>query len=218
MKIDPWIETASGIKFEFLDPKPEQIVIEDIAHALAHQCRFNGHVNKFYSVAEHSIECSGLVPDKYKLQALMHDASEAYITDIASPVKQYLSNYKELEKVVMDAIANKFGFEWPMSKETANADLVMLSEEARNLMPGKGDNWNMWEDIPRPEIFPWFKPACLSPTVAKRLFLQRFEYLTGTSCKGDKHESLSNLPPGINSVWSYADSFNLQTIKIYPDM
>lgn len=218
MKIDPWIETHSGIKFEFLNPTPDMIVIEDIAHALAHQCRFNGHVSKFYSVAEHSIECSGLVPDKYKLQALMHDASEAYITDIASPVKQYLSNYKQLEKVVMDAIANKFGFEWPMSAETANADLVMLSEEAKNLMPGKGDNWNMWEDIPRPGLLSWFKPACLSPTVAKRLFLQRFEYLTGTSHEGDNYESLHNLPSGVNSVWSYADSFNLETPKNHPDM
>ena len=118
----------------------------------------------------------------------------------------------------MNVIANKFGFEWPISAETANADLVMLSEEAKNLMPGKGDNWNMWDDIPRPGPLSWFKPACLSPTVAKRLFLQRFEYLTGTSIKGDKHESLHNFPSGVNSVWSYADSFDLEKIKNHPDM
>lgn len=203
MTIDPWIETASGIKFEFLNPKPEMISIEDIAHALAHQCRFNGHVSKFYSVAEHSVECSSLVPDRYKLQALLHDASEAYITDIASPVKQYLSNYKELENVVMTAIANKFEFEWPLSEETKQADLIMLSEEARCLMLGKGDNWNMWDDIFRPVPRNWYQPACLSPLEAKQVFLQVFEHLVG------KHKEILNGPQSDNfrnttSVWDYA--------------
>lgn len=175
MKIDPWIETVSGIKFEFLNPKPEMISIDDIAHALSMTCRYSGHVANFYSVAEHSVHCSQIVSPKNALAALMHDASEAYITDVASPVKQYLSNYKEMEDVIMQAIANKYGFEYPLDDEVKYADLTMLSSEAYQLMPGQGKNWNMWDTLPRPNVK--LIVECYSPAKAKYAFMERFNQL-----------------------------------------
>ncbi len=174
MTIDPWIETVSGLRFEFLQPKPEQINIEDIAHALSMTCRYAGHVPRFYSVAEHSVFCSHLVFPEHALAALLHDASEAYITDIASPVKQHLSNYKEIEDVIMQSIADKFGFQYPLHKEVKYADLVMLSKEAYHLLPSKGETWNMWDHINRPDLEQGMVPACLGPQQAKNFFLNRF--------------------------------------------
>lgn len=132
------IVTYSGIKFRPSAPDPELIVIEDIAHSLSNQCRFTGHCRKFYSVAEHSIHASTLVPRELKLTALLHDASEAYLTDMARPVKMQLGLgeiYRELEGKLMAVIAEKFGIIWPMPDKVVWADDVMLRSEQRDLMP-----------------------------------------------------------------------------------
>jgi len=102
-QLEPWIETYTGKKLYFLEPKPEQIDIEDIATALSNECRFGGHTKSFYSVAEHSILVATICPAPLALVGLLHDASEAYLRDIASPIKQYLANYKELEEKLMNA-------------------------------------------------------------------------------------------------------------------
>ena len=78
--------TASGLGFDPEDPKPEAIVIEDIAHALSNICRFGGHTGSFYSVAQHSVLVSLHTNAKFARAGLMHDASEAYIGDIIRPV------------------------------------------------------------------------------------------------------------------------------------
>src|SRR5271156_4912831 len=80
-----WIQTFTGKKFYPFNPKPQDIDIRDIAHALSNICRFTGHTKRFYSVAEHSRNVAKLVPAHMKLQALLHDASEAYLCDIARP-------------------------------------------------------------------------------------------------------------------------------------
>src|SRR5271170_7300011 len=90
--VDPkraWIQTYTGGVFHILDPQQNEIYIKDIAHALAMQCRFTGHVRKFYSIAEHCVLGSHIVPKKLALQFLLHDASEAYIADINRPLKHY---------------------------------------------------------------------------------------------------------------------------------
>jgi uncharacterized protein len=70
------IRTYTGLYINVFNPKPEMIEIEDIAHALSFQCRFGGHLPKFYSVAQHSLNCSYLVKEPaLKLTALLHDAS-----------------------------------------------------------------------------------------------------------------------------------------------
>lgn len=131
------IRTVSGIYMNVFDPTPEMICIEDIAHSLSMQCRFGGHLPRFYSVAQHSLYCSYLVDDeKLKLAALLHDASEAYLLDIPKPIKGGLSNYKEIEDNLMRLIADKFGFEYPLHPDIKRADEQMLEAEWYHLMLG----------------------------------------------------------------------------------
>lgn len=129
------IRTFKGVYLNVWEPDPEKILIEDIAHALSYQCRFGGHMESFYSVAQHSYSCAMMFEDKKtKLQALMHDASEAYLLDIPRPIKNHLSNYKDIENTLMIAIAKKFGFEWPMSDIVKEVDELMLQFEWNNLI------------------------------------------------------------------------------------
>ncbi len=131
-----WILTHSGKHFDFLDPQPDQVCIGDIAHALSRICRFTGHTSRFYSVAEHSFYCSKLVDDvELKLEALLHDAHEAYINDISSPLKKLLPDYQLIEKRVDAVIRDKFGLPARMSIEVQQVDLLMLGNEMAELMP-----------------------------------------------------------------------------------
>lgn len=164
---EPYIETYTGTKFYFLKPTPAMIHIEDIAHALANQCRFTGHSNRFYSVAEHSVRVAGLCENK--LAGLLHDASEAYLTDVASPVKQYLLNYKTLEDAIMKAIATKFGFPFPFEHEVHVADKVLLAVEADKFIASHGKEWPVRDQF-RSDIHPqgW------TPERAEKEFLAYF--------------------------------------------
>lgn len=128
------IRTVSGIYVNVFDPEPEMFIIEDIAHALSMQCRFGGHLPLFYSVAEHCIDVSGRCTPENKFSGLMHDASEAYLLDIPSPIKKRLSNYKEIEDGVMKVISRKFGFDWPLTNDVKLMDSMALSDEWRSLM------------------------------------------------------------------------------------
>ena len=115
-----FITTFTGRKFHFDDITPGQICIEDIAHTLSMLCRFTGHVHQFYSVAQHSL----LVDKQIKgspevhLAALLHDAAEAYVNDLSSPLKNWLCGaypedvvapYKELHDTILSVIYEKFG-------------------------------------------------------------------------------------------------------------
>ena len=136
------IRTVSGIYINVFNPTMDMISIEDIAHSLTYQCRFGGHLPVFYSVAQHSLNCSYLIEDrKLKLAALLHDASEAYLLDIPRPIKQGLSNYKEIEDGLMKVIAEKFGFTYPLHSEVKKVDEIMLQLEWDCLMLNK----NTWE-------------------------------------------------------------------------
>lgn len=134
------IRTVSGRYVNIFDPKPEMIHIEDIAHSLSMQCRFGGHLPKYYSVAQHSILVANLVPEEHFVSAIMHDASEAYLLDIPTPIKRKLTNYKEIEDNLMKVIAKKYQFEWPLCKEVKEADEIMLVCEWNGLMLGKPSN------------------------------------------------------------------------------
>ena len=103
-----FIQTFTGRMFWPIDPQPDEVDIEDIAHALSNVCRFCGHTREFYSVAQHSVLVSEIVPAAFALEGLLHDATEAYISDVARPVKPYLTNYKEIEINLYRAIAKRF--------------------------------------------------------------------------------------------------------------
>lgn len=169
-KLEPWIETYSGHQFHFLDPRAESVDIVDIAHALAFTCRYTGHCRSFYSVAEHSVYVSYLADDP--LGGLMHDASEAYITDIASPIKQYLVGYAEMESNIMSVLAKKYGFNWPLSPDIKDADATQLKTEAKHLLRSGGKPWASSYPTKREH---GITPACWSPERAEREFLIRFE-------------------------------------------
>ena len=113
---EAWTQTWTGKKFSVENLSPEMICIEDIAHSLSMQCRYNGHLSQFYSVAQHSVECVDLArarhePTHYEcLQVLLHDAAEAYIGDLPLPIKRLLPEFAALEnRIWREAIAPKFG-------------------------------------------------------------------------------------------------------------
>jgi len=141
--MEPWIETINGNKFWFDRGDTEGIDIRDIAHALSNLCRYTGHSKYFFSVAEHSINVALVLPKHKQLWGLLHDASEAYLADIASPVKQLIPEYKKMEEKIMFRIAQKFklpiGFH--EDREVKEADWACLKEEAKILLPSGGEDW-----------------------------------------------------------------------------
>ncbi len=138
---ESWIETYTGKYVNPLKMKPDDVDIKDIAHALSLICRFNGHCNQFYSVAEHSIRVANLVYGKDDiLTALLHDATEAYMADITRPVKWALPDIRKVEGIIAIAINERFGLkgDWIKVKQ---ADNILLATEARDLMVSGGRGW-----------------------------------------------------------------------------
>lgn len=164
---DSSIRTFTGKDIDVFNPDPDLICIEDIAHALSNKCRFGGHTNKFYSVAMHSLYVNGRVPPAHKLEALLHDASEAYLEDIPSPIKRRLIEYKQIEDRLMQVIAHKFGFDYPLSECVKNADKMELNREWRKYMINKEPSY----DFPNKRSFD-------SPENVEELFLLTFKKLT----------------------------------------
>jgi 5'-deoxynucleotidase YfbR-like HD superfamily hydrolase len=123
------IRTRSGIYFNILSPTLEMISIKDIAWALSSQCRFGAHLGRFFTVAEHCINVANDVERGLKLQALLHDASEAYLLDLPTPVKKLLPEYYLYEGKIMLLIAEKFGFQYPLSQWVLDADKRALQNE-----------------------------------------------------------------------------------------
>src|ERR1051325_11429351 len=106
-----WMQTFSGRRFYPLSPRSDELDPADIAHALSLLCRYGGHVERFYSVAEHCVLMSEWVDPANALAALLHDATEAYVVDVPRPLKRQLAGYREIEAAVWLAIATRFGLE-----------------------------------------------------------------------------------------------------------
>lgn len=166
------IQTVSGQYFFFDSPESHNFPIEEIAHALSHICRYTGHVRQFYSVAQHSVLVSKHVPIEHAFAALMHDASEAYLGDVSSPLKQLLPDYKAYEHRVEKALFAAYGIDFPLHPCVKAADLTLLVTEQRDLMPHVNRllDQRFWPDLPPlpEEIVP------LSHRAAKDQFLRRF--------------------------------------------
>lgn len=172
----PTILTNKGAYFRFDMPHQHTFDVEEIAHALSNLCRFTGHVREFYSVAQHSVLTSMLVDYKYKLDALFHDASEAYLGDVASPLKRMLPEYKVIEQRVEKAIAEQFCLNYPLPAEVKHADGRMLMTEKRDLIGTVGDE-HLFATGCEPAGF-IIEP--LPPKAAFNLFMQRYAELTDT--------------------------------------
>lgn len=176
-----WIQTYTGKMFWPVDPRTEEIFIEDIAHALSLLCRFGGHVRRFYSVAEHSVRVSQAVPDDCALWGLLHDATEAYLVDLPRPIKRHSSlgtEYLAIEGRLLEAVATRFGLVMPEPEYVHAADAVLLRTEQRDLMGPQTKPWEC-QATPLPErIEPW------SPRRAEQRFLNRFYELLPEEMNG----------------------------------
>lgn len=172
-KTRPDILTFTGKYFNFLNPEPEMICIEDIAHGLSNLCRFNGQCRQFYSVAEHSVNVSELVNRRIALEALLHDAAESYIGDMTRPLKQLLPEYKEIEKKIEAVIRQRFNLsDFESSKAIKYADVQMLLVEQQQIMPYHDDMWGCLEGVTFPSKAIRIKGY--SPETAKQIFMNRF--------------------------------------------
>lgn len=169
------IRTYTGLYMNVFEPAPEMICIEDIAHSLSMQPRFGGHLPIFYSVAQHSSRCANVANHKLisandggdkkaAFEALMHDASEAYLMDIPSPIKAGIPEYKVIEDKLMRVIAGKFGFNYPFSSITKQVDSEMLHKEWNLIMLGDRNEVHKYERSIQESrdyflrLFEYFKP------------------------------------------------------------
>ena len=175
----------SGKVFSFLNPKAEQIDLDDIATGLSHICRYTGQINEFYSVAEHCVRVSNAC-DVDCISALMHDAAEVYIGDIITPFKKILFTedpgvtfipVKELEILILSVIGRAFNINIVLSDYINLLDRRMFATEVRDLMPEEAkNNFSSWTQdlVPFTEtIHPW------SSEKARARFLSRFYDLIG---------------------------------------
>lgn len=170
MIIEPWIQTISGIKFDLINPTEDMIDINDIAHALSMQCRWNGHCRYFYSLAEHSCHVSHLVPPHLALHGLLHDAAEAFTGDCVTPLKGQLPGFKMIEHKILRLIFDHYGVTNSLANIEAVkfADQTMLATEGHQIVPGE----NKWlENFPEKANIDL---QCWQPSMAKGIFLRRF--------------------------------------------
>lgn len=180
-----WIQTATGRQFWPLDPQPEEISIIDIAHALSNICRFTGHVRRFYCVAEHSVRVSYEVEWRLRgsteevrrplaLWGLLHDATEAYLCDLARPLKRapvFGPLYKAFERTLMDSVCIRFGLDRVEPAIVKAVDNALLETERRDLMNRPPRPWRDPEPPLDEVIDPW------PPQTAALAFLKRFAEL-----------------------------------------
>lgn len=164
-----WLGSNSGCKIELLNPDPSQFNLEDIATGLSRIARFNGQTKARYSVAEHSMNVAALVPEHLKLQALLHDATEAYICDVPSPLKAILGEtYRVVERRIATAIGSAFGIDLvDLPQAVKDADMIMLITE-HHLLQENPIDWEWDKDMLRLPRVPYI---ALSEDEARKHFI-----------------------------------------------
>jgi hypothetical protein len=168
-----WMQTYTGRVFYPTSPLAEEIDPVDIAHSLSLQCRYGGHVDRFYSVAEHCVLMSEWVAPENALYALLHDATEAYVSDVPRPLKGHLPEYKAIEDRVWDSIAEYFKIDRAIPEQVWEADNRILLTERAELLSKTKHKWFQDGKIdPLPvQVTGWY------PKSAEVLYLQRLEEL-----------------------------------------
>lgn len=168
----------SGSVLYFDSPDPKVMDPEVIAHALSQLCRWTGQTLKFFSVAQHCVIVSKIVPPEHALAGLLHDASEAFIGDVSRPLKYALNEaapgmLSDIEDRLHAAIAKRYGFPFPYDPSVKLADNVSLATEKRDILP---NDRKPMIGLPEPLEAPL---KTLGPKAAKRQWLERFEELGG---------------------------------------
>lgn len=169
-----WFVTFTSKRFYPLDARPEDVCIEDIAHALSLICRYGGHCREFYSVAQHSCYVADLIEHWHshdyaiQLYALLHDATEAYLGDMVRPLKLSMPDYVAAEVFVEKAIFRALDLptlSHPMFEAIKRADNMVLMAERRDIVNHDNHPWNIKEP-------PWdSRIAPVSSIAAERMFL-----------------------------------------------
>jgi len=170
-----WIQTYTGKQFWPLEPNLADIDIQDIAHALSNLCRYGGHTEQFYSVAQHCCLVAEVVPPEYALYGLLHDASEAYLIDVPRPIKHSLGmeSYREAEKRLQGKIFNWFFLSATEPACVKTADNQLLRTEQRDLMKPAPAEWKDYRvGALEMKIEPW------TPAIARISYLNMFNALT----------------------------------------
>lgn len=169
------MEVFSGAKVDPFNCTEEDIKIEDIAHALSNICRYGGHCSQFYSVAEHSCRVASIVPYDIGLAGLLHDAAEAYLGDIVRPLKHQFPDIVKAQGRLLYLIYSKYSIkiDAQTAKLIVDADNVIGSTEARDLMASGGKEWgNLLPPLPD-KIEPW------ASWIAEDTFLKHFRFYGG---------------------------------------
>jgi len=164
------MQTYTGKLVDLANFTEEDVRLRDITHSLSMINRFTGHTTVPYTVAQHSVVVSKLVPPEDSMWGLLHDASEAYLGDIATPLKSFLPDYMQLERHVQRIIAKKFGLKWPMPESVKVADRRALIHEKTKLLSVQHD-WGITAE-----------PICASIVLmdwrqAEELFANRYKEL-----------------------------------------
>lgn len=168
------MQTASGRKFWPIDPRPEDVFIDDIAASLSKQCRFAGHCLRFYSVAQHCCIVHDLAisrdAKRLALAALLHDAAEAYAVDVPRPLKPFLAGYADIERALERCIETAFGLTPGVLRSDAIKyfDNVALATERRDVM---GPSPHEWTTLPPPIDE---RITCWEPDMARDEFMRRW--------------------------------------------
>jgi 5'-deoxynucleotidase YfbR-like HD superfamily hydrolase len=172
------ISMLSGSYFDYLNPDECPLTIDDIATPLSNICRFAGHLPRFYSVAQHVVNCSYIVSPAFAFDALMHDTAEAFTNDLPTPLKTALPIFKELEVKIESAMSRRFGFTYPLAPEVKLADAQMLGLEATYVKELKekwavldGIEYEHLKDMPGVDLTSW------TPRQAKANFIRRYQEL-----------------------------------------
>ena len=168
-----WMQTYTGRAVYPMAPEVDDIDPVDIAHALSLLCRYGGHVNRFYSVAEHCVLMSRAVSPVNALWALLHDATEAYLGDMIRPLKRAMPEYRDIEDRLKAVICDRFGIGHQCPPEVKLADNRILRDERDALMAVPPLPWAAIENVSalRVDIQGW------DPAVAEFLYLDRLNEL-----------------------------------------
>jgi hypothetical protein len=172
---DLWIATFSGRKVPIVGAVADDVEITDVAHSLSLQCRYNGAVREFYSVAEHCWLMSHAVSPENALWALLHDATEAYIGDLVRPVKRLLPDFVDIEDALMATIADKYGIALTMPAEVRDADNRICRDEMDALLANPDGYARSIDAHPYLGV----EVQSFEPKAAEALYLARFNELTG---------------------------------------
>lgn len=188
---DHWISLLSGARFNYNRPEESDVTIEDIASALSNVCRFSGHLPRFYSIAQHLVNTSRIVPVEFSFDGLMHDTAEAFTNDLPTPLKWALPIFKELEHKIESAMAEKFGFTFPYHPSIKEADTIMLMLE-KYYVKEDDSVWPQYEEWTKRRLARYRDQVVLDswqPRRAKREFLERFEELNNARLAAVRSEA-----------------------------